>query len=392
MKDDPSFALLMDGGDYEINGVTYAHEGLKKLLIELVWYNYNVNPFLISTKAGMKILNKGDAKTPTKQELVNNYSFILQSANLIWSVVNKYLIDVKFSGYVPTVQESGFKLIPRGGRLACSSGKIPSIGGKIDATLLQGQNGAFYLNRINHTGTQLSSTISDFDSSVSNSPALLNKVDKVTGKELSENDFTSVLKTKLDGIEAGANNYILPLNVAFKNSSNNFTQAQVLSPLDTSGSLPNTIKLSAIGIAGNRSTMNLTNSGGDIFVNLGASHGVGTVIKIGNTKNIFTNPIEVPSINTLTGVGTGFFKDNGTIDTNEYALEDDLNTKVDKVTGKTLSDNNLTDAQVIKLAQAIISASGSPITVTGTWAGTQSEFNAIVGGEVNGINYIITED
>ena len=30
------------------------------------------------------------------------------------------------------------------------------------------------------------------------------KVDKVTGKELSENDFTDTLKTKLDGIEAGA--------------------------------------------------------------------------------------------------------------------------------------------------------------------------------------------
>ena len=34
--------------------------------------------------------------------------------------------------------------------------------------------------------------------------ALYNKVDKVTGKGLSENDFTNALKTKLDGIAAGA--------------------------------------------------------------------------------------------------------------------------------------------------------------------------------------------
>ena len=34
--------------------------------------------------------------------------------------------------------------------------------------------------------------------------ALNLKVDKVTGKELSENDFTDTLKSKLDGIEAGA--------------------------------------------------------------------------------------------------------------------------------------------------------------------------------------------
>jgi hypothetical protein len=33
---------------------------------------------------------------------------------------------------------------------------------------------------------------------------LSNKVDKVTGKGLSENDFTNTLKTKLDGIQAGA--------------------------------------------------------------------------------------------------------------------------------------------------------------------------------------------
>lgn len=36
------------------------------------------------------------------------------------------------------------------------------------------------------------------------------KVDKVSGKGLSANDFTNTLKTKLDGIEAGANKYIHP--------------------------------------------------------------------------------------------------------------------------------------------------------------------------------------
>lgn len=36
------------------------------------------------------------------------------------------------------------------------------------------------------------------------------KIDKVSGKGLSANDFTNTLKTKLDGIEAGANKYIHP--------------------------------------------------------------------------------------------------------------------------------------------------------------------------------------
>ena len=40
--------------------------------------------------------------------------------------------------------------------------------------------------------------------------ALGNKVDKVAGKELSSNDFTDALLTKLNGIEEGANKYVLP--------------------------------------------------------------------------------------------------------------------------------------------------------------------------------------
>ena len=40
--------------------------------------------------------------------------------------------------------------------------------------------------------------------------ALGNKVDKVAGKGLSSNDFTDALLTKLNGIEEGANKYVLP--------------------------------------------------------------------------------------------------------------------------------------------------------------------------------------
>lgn len=45
-------------------------------------------------------------------------------------------------------------------------------------------------------------------------PSDTTKVDKVTGKGLSTNDFTDALKTKLDGIATGANNYTLPTAAA----------------------------------------------------------------------------------------------------------------------------------------------------------------------------------
>lgn len=40
--------------------------------------------------------------------------------------------------------------------------------------------------------------------------AVTGKVDKVTGKQLSTNDYTTAEKTKLAGIAAGANNYAHP--------------------------------------------------------------------------------------------------------------------------------------------------------------------------------------
>lgn len=40
---------------------------------------------------------------------------------------------------------------------------------------------------------------------------LATKVDKVTGKQLSTNDYTTAEKTKLAGVETGANKYILPV-------------------------------------------------------------------------------------------------------------------------------------------------------------------------------------
>ena len=44
--------------------------------------------------------------------------------------------------------------------------------------------------------------------------SLSNKVDKISGKGLSTNDFTDTLKTKLDNIDDGANNYIHPTYTA----------------------------------------------------------------------------------------------------------------------------------------------------------------------------------
>lgn len=53
-----------------------------------------------------------------------------------------------------------------------------------------------------------------------------NKVDKVSGKGLSQNDFTDALKTKLDGIEAQANKTVV--DSALSDSSTNPVQNKAI--------------------------------------------------------------------------------------------------------------------------------------------------------------------
>lgn len=70
------------------------------------------------------------------------------------------------------------------------------------------------------------------------------KVDKVEGKELSSNDFTDAYKTKLDGIAAQVNKYVLPTataeiiggvkvgaNISYSNGTISLSKANVTSAL-----------------------------------------------------------------------------------------------------------------------------------------------------------------
>ncbi len=88
----------------------------------------------------------------------------------------------------------------------------------------------------------INSTLSSNNQSIENLKTLVNsnsenisslssnKVDKIEGKTLSSNDFTAAEKTKLHGIEAGANKYVLPSEVVkdanYKHTDNNYTNAE----------------------------------------------------------------------------------------------------------------------------------------------------------------------
>lgn len=69
------------------------------------------------------------------------------------------------------------------------------------------------------------------------------KVDKEAGKGLSSNDFTDAYKTKLDGIEAGANKYVLQDGSVTLAKLGSDVTAQAL------GAIPNNASASSIGAA-----------------------------------------------------------------------------------------------------------------------------------------------
>ena len=110
-----------------------------------------------------------------------------------------------------------------------NDGKIGSSSGKIIITGTSGLLGASDIKTINNNSLIGSGNIDiqgsnvDIDTSFPSSPSdthvpssklvknsLADKVDKVTGKGLSEEDYTSTEKSKLSGIEAQANKYVHP--------------------------------------------------------------------------------------------------------------------------------------------------------------------------------------
>ena len=160
--------------------------------------------------------------------------------------------------------------------------------------------------------------------------SLATKVDKVTGKELSSNDYTTAEKTKLAAI-TGTN-----------------TGDQDLSGYATTIALAgkaNTTDLTT-GLALKANTADVTNS---------LATKVDKVTGKGLSANDYTSA-EKSKLAAITGTNTGDqdlsgFATNIALDlkANTTDVTNSLATKVDKVTGKGLSSNDYTDAEKSKL-------------------------------------------
>ena len=178
-----------------------------------------------------------------------------------------------------------------------------------------------------------------------------NKVDKVDGKELSSNDFTDALLTKLNGIADGANK--TTVDSSMSSTSTNPVQNKVVNT-----ALSNKVdKVSGMGLSANDFTDALLTK-----LN-GIADGANKTTVDSTLSSTSTNPVQNKVVNTALG------------------------NKVDKVDGKELSSNDFTDALLTKLNG--IATGATKVTVDTALSSTSA--NPVQNKAVyNAINDILT--
>ena len=210
------------------------------------------------------------------------------------------------------------------------------------------------------------------------SAALDSKVDKVTGKGLSTNDFTDDLKAKLDGIEAGANK--ITVDAERSTTSENPVQNKVidaaLSALEadqhthanadvlnaTTASFTTEEKEKLAGIAAGATSITvdtaLSADSANPVENKAVKAALDTKVDAVEGKGLSTNDYTTAEKEKLAGVETGANKtvvDAELSTSSENPVQNKvvntaLGTKVDKVEGMGLSTNDYTTAEKEKLA------------------------------------------
>ena len=182
--------------------------------------------------------------------------------------------------------------------------------------------------------------------------AIAGKVDKVEGKQLSTEDYTTAEKTKLAGIEAGANNYTLPTATA--SALGGIKVGANLAIDSTTGVLSGDYSAASSSAAGLMSAADKTKLDG-------IAAGATAVTVDSAISSSSTNPVENQAIYTA------------------------LAGKVDTETGKGLSTNDYTDTEKTKLAGIEAGANNYslPTAAAGTLGGVKVGSNLAI--DANGV-------
>ena len=166
--------------------------------------------------------------------------------------------------------------------------------------------------------SNMASSINSVSSTVTSlETAVDSKVDKVSGKGLSTEDFTTAEKTKLSSIEANANNYVHPTNSGNKHIPSGGTSGQIL------------------GWAADGTAQWVDNSGGESYSDATTTtHGLMSAADKSKLDGIEDNATAVTVDSSLSSLSENPVQNK--------VVNAALGDKVDKVTGKGLSTNDFT--------------------------------------------------
>ena len=85
------YALLVNGGSYELNGYTYEFDGLKKMCAFLLYARYVRTSYITDTFSGMTTHTGEGFSRISSAELANQENMYKQIAGTIWDGCYRYL-------------------------------------------------------------------------------------------------------------------------------------------------------------------------------------------------------------------------------------------------------------------------------------------------------------
>jgi len=93
------FQELIQGGEYEVDGVTYINHGLEIVLSYLAYANYKMHGSNVDTPFGTVVKTTDDSDPATKTSKQIAYTLNKQYAMTYLNNVRKFLIRTNYKGY-----------------------------------------------------------------------------------------------------------------------------------------------------------------------------------------------------------------------------------------------------------------------------------------------------
>ena len=165
-------------------------------------------------------------------DVYDEYIWMVTTEKTGWEFLGNKHVEVDLTGYYNKTQVDKAIEDSEARSTAAIALKVDKVDGKQlstnDYTTAEKQEVAKIANKVDKVeGKQLSTE--DYTTAEKQEVAkIANKVDKVEGKQLSTEDYTTAEKTKLQGVAANANNYVHPTTAGNKHIPAGGTAGQIL--------------------------------------------------------------------------------------------------------------------------------------------------------------------